>query len=175
MKGIGRTLAMATMLVGALVVTAHAERSVDSALFISKSENKNQVHYAVRVDERCDPLGDAPVYAYWRMLERGQNATEPLLDREQAAYGIARQDIVRTESGVFVRVLLRALPSRPITIRVERGPGGSCTSTALTTISGQRARLFNVHLALGFLHLDHMLLTGWAESDGRVLRERVNP
>jgi hypothetical protein len=30
---------------------------------ISKSENRNQVQYAVRVDDRCQPLAQSPVFA----------------------------------------------------------------------------------------------------------------
>ena len=171
---VARTLATAAMLLAMLASPARADHDVASALFVSKSENKNQVHYAVRVDKTCAPEGNAPVYAYWRMLERGPTAIEPLLDREQQAYGIARQDVIRTEAGVSVRVVLRALPSRPITIHVARGQDGSCVQTAETTIGRQRARLFNVHVALGFLRVDHLLVTGWAEPDGRVVRERID-
>lgn len=49
---------------------------------ISKSENKNQVQYAIRVDDRCEPATTAPVFAYWRMLEKGPTVTEPLLAHE---------------------------------------------------------------------------------------------
>lgn len=170
------------MLLAMLATTrASADRTIASALFVSKSENKNQVHYGVRMDDRCELESSAPVYAYWRMLERGPNATEPLLAREQSAYGIARQQVAigatAPEQGRrdTVTVWLRALPSRPITVRVTRGADGACNATAETTIAGHQARLFNVHVALGFLHVDHLLLTGWEEPDGRVVRERVNP
>jgi hypothetical protein len=42
------------------------------------------------------------------------------------------------------------------------------------TIDGRSARLFNVHVALGFLRVDHLVLTGWAD-DGRVVQERIRP
>jgi len=158
------------MLVGMLVSgAARADRTIPSVLFVSKSENKNQVHYGVRLDDQCAFVGSAPVYPYWRMLERGPNDTEPLLDREQRAYGIERQEI----RGDTVRVTLRALPDRPITVRVARATDGACTAIAETTISGRAARLFNVHVALGFLRVDHLVLQGWAERDGAVMRERI--
>jgi hypothetical protein len=50
---------------------AVATRAVQSIFFIAKSENKNQVHYGIRLDEACSPAGDSPMFAYWRMLERG--------------------------------------------------------------------------------------------------------
>jgi len=167
-----RAAAACGMLFGMLATTrASADRTIPSAIFVSKSENKNQVHYAVRVDDRCELASPSPVYAYWRMLERGPSVTEPLLSREEAAYGIARQQV----AGDTVTVWLRALPQRPITVRVARGPDGACTTTAETTIAGHAARLFNVHVSLGFLRVDHLLLTGWEEPDGRVVRERINP
>jgi hypothetical protein len=167
-----RVLATAGMLFGMLASSAaSADRTIPSALFVSKSENRNQVHYAVRVDDRCDLASRAPVYAYWRMYEKGPKAVEPLLEREQAAYGIARQQV----AGDAVVVWLRALPARPITIRVAREPNGACAATAETRIAGHEARLYNVHVALGFLHVDHLLLTGWEEPDGRLVRERIEP
>jgi hypothetical protein len=165
---------MGFMLVTMLVLTspaARADRTIDSALFVSKSENKNQVHYAVRVDDSCSPLPHDPVYAYWRMYERSATATEPLLDRERVAYGITRQEV----HGDMVRITLAALPTRPITIHVARTESGACAVSAETNIAGQPARLFNVHVALGFLHVDHLVVTGWSEPDGRVVRERITP
>src|SRR5215472_4907849 len=72
---------------------------------ISKSENKNQVQYAIRVDDSCAPVGRAPVFAYWRMLERGPTQYEQLLPREEKAYGIASQVVAtRSDSGGYVRL-----------------------------------------------------------------------
>ena len=171
MKDAAKALLVGAMFVCMLVTTSSAssDKTIPSALFVSKSENKNQVHYGVRVDERCTLASPSPVFAYWKMLERGPDATEPLLAREESAYGIASQRV----SGDTVTVTLHALPSRPITIRVARTDSG-CVASAETTIDGQAARLFNVHVALGFLHVDHLVITGWA-TDGRVLRERVRP
>ena len=174
MNDLARSLAVGAMfaLMPALAASsASAERTIPSALFVSKSENKNQVHYAVRVDERCAFASQTPVYAYWRMLEHGPSVVEPLLSREQSAYGIASQRV----SGDTVTVTLRALPARPIVVKVARAEDGTCTASAQTTIDGQSARLFNVHVALGFLRVDHLLLTGWAEPGGRVVRERIQP
>ena len=173
MNDVARTFGVGTMFVLMLVLApaANADRTIPSALFVSKSENKNQVHYGVRVDERCAFSSSAPVYGYWRMLERGQAATEPLLSREETAYGIASQRV----TGDVVTVTLRALPTRPIAVHVERAEDGTCGAWAVTMIEGHRARLFNVHVALGFLRVDHLVLTGYAEPDGHVVRERIQP
>ena len=65
------------------------------------------------------------------------------------------------------------IPRRPIRIHVARGDDGECTATAETTIAGVIAKLFNVRIALGFLHVARLLLTGW-NSAGQVVRERLS-
>jgi hypothetical protein len=65
---------------------------------IAKSENKNQVEYAVRVDDHCVPIPGTPIFAYWRMLEQGATKTAPLLPREIDAYGAASQLVTVREA-----------------------------------------------------------------------------
>lgn len=149
-------------------MAARADQTIPSVLFVTKSENKNQVHYGVHLTDACTFASAAPVYAYWKMIEKGPNVTEPILSREERAYGIARQEV----AGDVVTVVLRGVPHRPIKIHVARGEDGKCTATPETTIAGVLARLFNVHIALGFLHVDHLMLTGWSAS-GQVVRERL--
>jgi hypothetical protein len=141
---------------------------VSSALAIAKSTNRNQVHYAVQVDDACAPAGSAPVRPYWRMLEKSPDATEPLGHFEQRAFGIAKQDV----DGENVRISLRALPARPITIHTQRGEGGKCTSSASATINGVPARIDNVFVKLKLFGVDYVQLTGIAK-DGSVVRERL--
>jgi len=143
---------------------------------ISKSENKNQVAFAVRLDAECRPVGDAPVYVYWQMLERSRTAIEPLLPIEQGAYGIERQAVIGVhESGGAVRVVLRALPHREILVRTGRGES-ACAAEAWTRIADTPARLFNVHARIAWpFGVDSLLITGWAERDGRVVRETMRP
>lgn len=142
--------------------------TIDSVFLVSKSENKNQVHYALDLDESCAPRGAAPLRAYWRMFEKGPAVREPLLAREERAYGIASQSY---QSGTLA-VVLRALPERPISVRTWRGDDGQCHAAARLVIDGTPARLYNVHVALKFLGVDYLLLTGWAD-DGRTVREKV--
>src|SRR5262249_55269738 len=94
---------------------------VASAVFIAKSQNRNQVHCGGPVAGECRPVGDAPVFAYWRMLENG-GQLEPLLDREVPAYGLCEdQKVEATEAGrATIRVCLRALPDRPLRVTVQR-------------------------------------------------------
>ncbi len=121
----------------------------DVPLFtISKSENRNQVQYAIRLDTRCRAV-DAPLVAGWRMLEKRPSAREPLLAHELAAYGIARQVVVPEGEGDDVRFELRALPSRTITVHTWRTADG-CGARAEVGIVGNDAQLFNVHAYLAW-------------------------
>ena len=148
---------------------ASVTSEISSALAIAKSSNKNQVHYAVQVDDACSPAGASPVRPYWRMLEKSPDATEPLGGGiEQRAFGIARQDV----SGGDVRIALRALPARPITIHTVRGADGKCTSSATATINGAPARIDNVYVKTKLFGVDYVQLTGIA-TDGSVVRERL--
>jgi|HubBroStandDraft_1064217.scaffolds.fasta_scaffold263807_2 hypothetical protein len=143
---------------------------------ISKSENKNQVLFEVRLDTRCRPIGDAPVVSYWRMLERSTESVEPLLSVEGRAYGIGRQQILdRGDSGGTVRFALRALPGREIVVRATR-EGSTCLAEASTLISSTPARLYNVHVRLAWpFGIDSLLITGRAQSDGHIVRETLRP
>jgi hypothetical protein len=148
---------------------------VHSVFFISKSENRNQVHYAVRVDAHCQPVGQRPVYGYWRDFEDGPRATSPLLDREQSAYGLTAPRWVRTEpTGGQIRIGLRGFPDRPLTIETFRTSEG-CRARAHTTIARSPAVLRSIYVELGFLFsIDYVLIRGYSAQDGRPLQEKVN-
>lgn len=149
-----------------------AERGVASVFFIAKSENRNQIHYGVRLDPQCRPVGRNPVHAYWRDLEEGPAVTSPLLAREQPAYGIGVQYARVTELGGNVRVRLRAYPSRVLVIETSRGPSG-CVARAVTTISGRRAHLVRIFAQIGFLSVDHIVLHGRSLDGDRPVQERL--
>lgn len=153
---------------------APAPSSRAVALFsIAKSENKNQVQYAVRVDERCAPLGAAPVFAYWRMLEQATDRREPLLDRELPAYGMSSQSVtVQGAGGGKVQITLRAVSTRAIEVETWRDASGECRGSATLLISGTLARLFNVYAKLRWpWGIDYLLLQGWSLDGSRVIRE----
>jgi hypothetical protein len=154
--------------VAGLSGTASASQAVPSALVITKSSNKNQVHYAVQVDDACVPDGPSPVYPYWRMLERGTGATEPLASDELRAFGVERQSVDRGG----VHVVLRGMPARAIDIRTWRAADGTCASSASMTIAGVPARVANVYVRQKLFGIDYVLLTGWTPGGG-VVRERI--
>jgi hypothetical protein len=141
---------------------------------IAKSQNKNLVAYAIRVDDHCVPDGNAPVFAYWRMLEDGPSRTAPLLPREQAPYGLASQVVTaRAGNGGRARIVLRALPNRPIDIETQRGADGACLAVPTATISGAPARLFNVYVRLWLFGVRYILIRGWSMDGSHVVTEKL--
>jgi len=144
---------------------------------ISKSENRNYVQYAERLDASCAPAGDRPVFAYWQMLEHGPVAVEPLLARERPAYGLASQTVVERHDGHgSVRVILHALPDAPLLVESWRDRNGVCQASAQTPIAGVAARLFNVHAVLRWpFGVARILVSGWAVADGQVVHDARMP
>ena len=141
---------------------------------IAKSENKNQVQYVVRLDNRCAPLGPAPVSAYWRMLEKGPTLTAPILSREVRAYGLASQAVLAIDgTGGKVQAVLKALPGRPLTIVTSRGSDGACHALATASIAGAAAHLFNVYVHLRWYGVDYLLLQGWSMDRSHIVREKL--
>jgi hypothetical protein len=170
------------LLLGALAVSEASSAQepqpseLPSVFFISKSENKNQVHYAVAVDANCAPAGGAPVRPYWRLLARGPAFTAPLLAREQRAYGIASQNVdQRWAAGGRITLVLEALPKRPLSIVTGKNSQGTCIASVYTVIQQQPARLYAIHVVLKWLGVESLIIKGWATSDGRILRETVQP
>jgi hypothetical protein len=168
---------LSTALTGAAVLvgsssqaSASASHEIPSALVITKSSNRNQVNYAVVVDDACAPTGPSPVRVYWRMLEHGVNATEPLQADEQRAFGIVRQG---NEGGV-VNLLLKGMPGRAITIRTARAANGTCSASATMTIAGVAAHIEKVHVQQSLFGVDYVLLAGRSAAGGPVT-ERVTP
>ncbi len=150
-------------------------RGVDSAFFISRSENRNQVHYGVRVGEDCRPQGSSPVHAYWRMLEKGATETEPLLGIEGPAYGLAdTQEVVSSPAGWRIRIRLRAYSERAIEIAVAR-ESGVCTTRVWVMLNGALCQLDHIYVRTQWpIGVDYFRLSG-VTSDGRAVNEVVHP
>lgn len=142
-----------------------------SVMVVGKSSNRNEVHYALTVDESCAPVGTSPVRPYWLMLERGPSVTEPLQPREDRVLGVERQEV--WASGVQFEV--NGLPSRAFIVHTASEGGGRCSSWVETTIAGSRVRLGGVFVQQKlFGMVDYVKLEGTRE-DGVVVSERVKP
>lgn len=147
--------------------------SVESVFYVAKSENRNQVHYAIRVDESCRPVGKRPVYGYWRELERGPRVTSLLLDREQPGYGASEaRNVVLNDHGGELQLSLRAI-KRPIAIATFR-TGSGCAARATVMIQKQPAVLTSIYVDLGLLmSVNYALVRGVRVSDGKEVSEKL--
>ncbi|WP_347402680.1 DUF4833 domain-containing protein [Corallococcus macrosporus] len=152
--------AVALTTVATLASAAEPSSPAPSAFFLTRSENRNQVHYALRLDETCRPVGARPVQVYWRMLERGASEVEELLGVEQPVYGLEDpQQVEATPEGWRVRVRLRAFPSRPVEITTAR-VDGKCQVHAWTKLGSSVSRLEHVFVktswpfSVDFVRLD---------------------
>jgi hypothetical protein len=170
-------LAMALLVSGSAALGDTPAPAVATVVLftIAKSQNKNQVQYAVGVDAHCAPASASPVLAYWLMLEASPTHTEPLLPREISGYGMASQSVTeRGAEGGTVVVRLRAMPDRPIRVETWRGTDGACHALSTVTIAGEPAHLFNVYAHIRWLiDVDYLLLRGWSLDGSREVRERA--
>ena len=111
---------------------------------IERNKNKNQVHYAIRLNKNCEPIAKKPVYAYWLNLEAKKPKTSPVKWYQQAAYGIKEQ---KKNAANEFKIILKALPTKKIYVRYFRNKrSDQCSATAWTQVAGKRARLNTVYV-----------------------------
>lgn len=144
-----------------------------SVFIVAKSENKNQVHYGVRLDEACNVVGPSPLYGYWRMLEK-KGEIEPILSREVRAYGLAPvQRIEKTGDATTIYARMNAIPDRQLRVTVARA-GGRCEAQATFSIAGETAHLRLIYIRLSWpFGVDYILLRGSRMADGRLVEEKI--
>lgn len=127
-------------------------RDLDSIIYLTKNTNRNQVHYGVKVDEKCRPLADTPSYAYWRMREKGPEKRAELMFWEQPGYGVRQPKEVQVDaaSGSF-DLTIRGVPERKIQLKTFSTDSG-CKAGAFTKIGGEQAQLERIDIEV----------SGWA-------------
>ncbi|WP_342381598.1 DUF4833 domain-containing protein [Myxococcus stipitatus] len=169
-----RNAVVAALMAFSALAAAEASAQTPSAFFLSRSENRNQVHYALRVDEACRPVGTQPVFVYWRMLERGESEVEDLLAVEQPVYGLdGTQQVEATADGWKVRIRLRAFPERPIDITTTSSARGQCTVQSWTKVGAHVAQLEHVFVKTSWpFSVDFVRLDG-TNPDGHPVTELV--
>lgn len=151
-----------------LIITNSWANTRKHLFHIAKSENRNQVHYAIVLDDKCLPASTSSVYAYWLMLEKGPTVIEGLLDREQQAYGIAYQNTF----GNKVYFTLNAIPTRSITVETFSDKG-VCSVRTSTTISGQPSILKSIYIDLWWVTVKQITVYGNRISDGVAIQENL--
>jgi hypothetical protein len=155
------------------------ENDILSVFHIAKSQNRNQVHYGIHVDELCRPVGAHPVFVYWREFEKGPTTISGLLDREQPIYGIREQRVqVLASTAGRVRVNLGALPDRAINVESFRDDEHRCIARALIDIKRERCILRSIYVNVGTLFsVDKITLiaTTLREGAGTCAAEVIRP
>jgi hypothetical protein len=151
---------------------------IPTVFFFSKSDDRNRVDYGLRLDASCQPVGDEPLFPYWREFEPPVDPpgsrTHSLKFFEYAAYGVSEQRIKKLEAKTEITVKLKAYP-REIVITVEKGPDGKCVVTPRSVIAGSP----NVELVSAYIKLK----SGWSveyvevkgRRDGKGVAERLLP
>jgi hypothetical protein len=148
---------------------------VRSVFYVSKSENYNQVHYALRLDASCRPRSNRPVWAYWKRVKEGRRWDAPLSRPARHVYGVGdEQRVRRSESGGQVQVYVRALEQLRIEIDVRSKGTVGCEAGATTTIAGKRARLSHAYLKIRPLRPRPEYVEVIGYRDGRRVRERYH-
>jgi hypothetical protein len=149
---------------------------IQTLFVIGKNTDKNEVQFGIHLDKDCSPLGDEPIYAYWRQYEKGPEVTEDLNFLDKTGYGIKSQKVEkRTPTGGKVNLVLKATPERGIGIFVHK-EGSSCVAEPLAFISGVTARLERIHVQLkSFLSIDYIEIRGKRVDDKQAIVERAKP
>lgn len=147
-----------------------------SAFYVAKSENQNQVHYAVRLDALCRPLGKRPVFAYWRRLRQGKRIDAPLVGLGTTVYGaVDEQKVTVRARGGSVWTAVKAL--KQLRIRVDAEPeAAGCKVVAYASIKGQWSRLSHAFLQLRAfgLSVKYVDVIGYRVSDGARMAQRID-
>ena len=112
----------------------------DSVIFLTKNTNNNQVHYGVELDEQCLPIGRSPVYAYWRMLEKGERETSKLMFWERPGYGVRQpQEMELGENSAKFEFFIRGVPEQKIRIETFAVKSDHCGARAFTLMNDREA------------------------------------
>ena len=143
---------------------------------IGRSNSKNRVHYAIRVDAKCRPRGEDPIHIYWRMLEKGPNETEGLNVVERLrAYGIDIEK--RFEKGVNFRFV--AYRERLARVRTSM-KDGKCRAETWAPIAGAPAVVDRVFVQVKERRWWQFPEIPWVDvfahrGNGKKVKERVIP
>ena len=162
-----RFVQLAAVLVPLLALGASVQfgpNDVATVFAIGKSDDGNEVQYAVRLDDTCALVGKEPVFGYWRLHDEGPGVTKTMSFMDQFGYGISSQKVASDRQSVTIQ--LKTASGHPIDIHTRR-EGGRCVATPLATIGGERAELQRI-----FLQLSGPLSVAWVSISGVSLTGR---
>ncbi len=117
----------------------------------------------MKLDEDCQPIGNEPVFAYWRDFEKVPEVTDDLSAIERSLYGVRDQKVLARVPGESkILMSLKATPQRGIAIFVRKRDR-KCMSESIATINGAPA-----HLERVFVHVAGIMSVDWIELRGQL-------
>ena len=151
---------------------------IETLFFISKSDDRNRVDYAMRLDTHCAPYGQEPVFPYWREFEPPPPVrTKSMGAFSRLGYGVSTQRVLqRTEKGGEMAIKLKQV-DRMIFITTSRGSNGRCSALVRTRIgSVEYAELVSIFVKLsGPLSVSYIDIKGNDLAKAKPLEERLKP
>jgi hypothetical protein len=157
-------------------VVAFGPYDVHSVFHVAKSENQNQVHYGLRLDAACRPVGAQPVFAYWKRHRASGRVDAPLEGIGQRFYGASeKQSVQAGPMGGRVRMHVKALDRVIVDIAIQKTASG-CVAVPTTLINGERANLSRAYLQLGRfgLSVKYVDVVGTRTRDGMRIAQRMD-
>jgi hypothetical protein len=149
---------------------------IETLFFIAKSDDRNRVDYGMRLDKHCAPLGEEPVFPYWREFEPPPPVrTKPLSAFAKMGYGISTQKVLKRSATGGETVIKLKQVDRTITISTKKGANGRCTALVRMKIASvDHAELLSVFVKLaGPLSVSYLDVKGKDRKTGKALVERL--
>ena len=157
-------------LVLATAGTALAQ-SAQALFVITRSTNKNEVHYDAQVTKEGKLKPDEPVVAYWIMVEKGGKREKLNFIERKKAYGFS---IAPEAGGESFRMTIVPYKARPIRVHMKDGK-----ARAEIVIDGKPAYLKKLHIdvteGIVMPTVNYVELVGEDAKTGQQRKERIVP
>ncbi|HEX7670848.1 MAG TPA: DUF4833 domain-containing protein [Polyangiaceae bacterium] len=149
---------------------------IETLFSIAKSNDRNRVDYAMRLDANCAPAGEDPVFPYWREFERSPPVrTKSMGAFSKMGYGVsAQRTLQRTNAGSEYAIRLKQV-DRLLFITTTKDEGGRCSSLVRMKIANvEYASLRSIYVKLsGPLSVAYIDIKGQNLATGQLLEERL--
>ncbi len=132
------SLRLAVLALGLATAGTGYAQSAHKLFVITRTTNKNEVHYDAQVTKENKLKTDEPVIAYWIMKEKGGKREKLSYLERKKAYGFT---ISAEAGGESFRMIIVPYKARPIRVHVKDGK-----ARAEIPIAGQPAFLKKLHI-----------------------------
>jgi hypothetical protein len=165
------SLKVAVLAVGLATAGTAFAQSIHPLFIITRTTNKNEVHYDAQVTKESRLKPDEPVIAYWIMKEKGGKREKLNYIERKKAYGFA---ISAEAGGESFRMIIVPYKARPIRVHMKDGK-----ARAEIPIDGQPAYLKRLHIdvteGIVMPTVNFVELFGEDAKTGQPRHEKINP